>query len=348
MATGLNLEVIDGMGFAVPPRPRPNDMVVALRLEDDAERRRRPRRRRRGAGPGATESGASEVAPPRTTPRRFGVRRPARSSWSRCPGRARRVEAMDAIEAGHDVMVFSDNVPVEQEVALKRYAAERGAPRHGTRLRHRGDGRRRAGLRQHRASGTRRHRRRLGHRLPAAARACWTTPAGRSTASACAGRWESAGATCRRPSAVSPRARRCAGSTRTRTWTSSSSSPSRRLPRSPTALAGDAEGLGTPVELGLLGRGQRDLTAVAEAVLAGSGTRAPDWPVPAPTTPARRPAPPPRPLRRRHALRRVDADGHRRGGRGAQQHPALRGPGARPRTTCSPTPTRWSTSATTP
>ena len=32
---------------------------------------------------------------------------------------------MDALESGSDVMVFSDNVPVEQEVALKRYAATR-------------------------------------------------------------------------------------------------------------------------------------------------------------------------------------------------------------------------------
>ena len=42
------------------------------------------------------------------------------------PGPYAFVEAMDALDAGHDVMVFSDNVPVEQEVALKRVAAERG------------------------------------------------------------------------------------------------------------------------------------------------------------------------------------------------------------------------------
>jgi FdrA protein len=45
------------------------------------------------------------------------------------------------------------------------------------------------------------------------------------------------------------------------------------------ALATDAEALGTPVELGLLGRGQRDLTTVAEAVLARLGHDAPQWPV---------------------------------------------------------------------
>ena len=36
MATGLNLEVLEGMGFAIPASS-PNDMVVALRLDDDAD-----------------------------------------------------------------------------------------------------------------------------------------------------------------------------------------------------------------------------------------------------------------------------------------------------------------------
>ena len=41
------------------------------------------------------------------------------------PGASATVEAMDALEAGSDVMIFSDNVPVDQEVALKRAAAQR-------------------------------------------------------------------------------------------------------------------------------------------------------------------------------------------------------------------------------
>ncbi|HEV2797619.1 MAG TPA: acyl-CoA synthetase FdrA, partial [Nocardioides sp.] len=44
-------------------------------------------------------------------------------------------------------------------------------------------------------------------------------------------------------------------------------------------LAGYVETLATPVELGLLGPGQRDLTAVAEAVLARLGHDAPAWPM---------------------------------------------------------------------
>jgi FdrA protein len=42
------------------------------------------------------------------------------------PGASAVVEAVDAVEAGRDVMVFSDNVALEQEVALKRLAAKRG------------------------------------------------------------------------------------------------------------------------------------------------------------------------------------------------------------------------------
>ena len=45
------------------------------------------------------------------------------------------------------------------------------------------------------------------------------------------------------------------------------------------ALTKETGALGTPVELGLLGRGQRDLTAVAEAVLDRLGHTPPEWPV---------------------------------------------------------------------
>src|SRR5690606_31858590 len=43
------------------------------------------------------------------------------------PGASATVEAMDAIEVGQDVMIFSDNVPVHEEIALKKAAVERGA-----------------------------------------------------------------------------------------------------------------------------------------------------------------------------------------------------------------------------
>ncbi len=130
MATPLNVEVLTGMGFDVPAEATPNDLVVALRLEssdaladalagvDQALRDAN----RRESGTAAVGGG---LAAPRTTASAF-RRTPEAVALVSVPGASAFVEAMDALESGHDVMVFSDNVPVEQEVALKRYAADHG------------------------------------------------------------------------------------------------------------------------------------------------------------------------------------------------------------------------------
>ena len=127
MATALNVEVLTEMGFAVPAEATPNDMVVAVRLGEGgsldaalagvASALAESGRRR--------DTGPSEEAPPRTTGAAF-RRTPDAIALVSVPGANAFVEAMDAVEAGHDVMIFSDNVPVEQEVALKRAAAEQG------------------------------------------------------------------------------------------------------------------------------------------------------------------------------------------------------------------------------
>jgi FdrA protein len=128
MATPLNVDVLAGMGFDVPAAS-PNDMVVALRVHDDdaldrglaavdrslAAAVRRPS--------GATGEGA--LAPHRTTATALRSD-PGALVLVSTPGASAAVEAMDALDAGADVMLFSDNVPVEQEVALKRVAAQRG------------------------------------------------------------------------------------------------------------------------------------------------------------------------------------------------------------------------------
>lgn len=126
MATGLNVEVLTEMGFEVPPGATTNDLVVALRLADgdaleaalagvdhalqDANRR---------------ESGPSELAAPRTTSSAL-RRAPEGLALISVPGASAMVEAMDALDAGRDVMIFSDNVPLDQELTLKRTATERG------------------------------------------------------------------------------------------------------------------------------------------------------------------------------------------------------------------------------
>ena len=128
MATPLNVEVLEGMGFDVPAEATPNDMVVALRLDDPgaldaalagvaqalADAARRP------------SGGSTEREPARTTGAALREAGDDAVVLVSVPGASALPEAMDAVDAGRDVMIFSDNVPVEQEVALKRAAAERG------------------------------------------------------------------------------------------------------------------------------------------------------------------------------------------------------------------------------
>lgn len=126
MATPLNVDVLTGMGFAVPGQATPNDLVVALRIADAShlttalsgvdEALREAGRR---------EAGPAEASPPRTTGTAL-RRTPGAVALVSVPGPSAFVEAMDALDAGSDVMVFSDNVPVWQEVVLKQTAADRG------------------------------------------------------------------------------------------------------------------------------------------------------------------------------------------------------------------------------
>jgi FdrA protein len=126
MATDLNLELLAGLGFPAPPDAGPNDMVVAVAAEDEA-----------GLAAALDRLGAEldRVARPAadgpaTTPAHTlgsAVRRlEATVALVSTPGRYAFVDAVDALEAGASVMVFSDNVPVAQEVLLKDLASRLG------------------------------------------------------------------------------------------------------------------------------------------------------------------------------------------------------------------------------
>ncbi len=126
MATALNVEVLTEMGFEVPAEATPNDMVVAVRLAEGGSLESALAGVDRAlTESGRRDTGPTEEAPPRTTGSAL-RRTPDAIALVSVPGANAFVEAMDAVEAGRDVMVFSDNMPVEQEVALKRVAAEQG------------------------------------------------------------------------------------------------------------------------------------------------------------------------------------------------------------------------------
>ena len=126
MATELNLGLLAGLGLDAPDGAGPNDMLVAVHADDDESL---------AAALAAVDNALSTRAadhaadvgeqPPRTT--RSAARRsgPGLALIS-VPGQFAFAEAVDALDAGCDVLIFSDNIPVEQEIWLKDKAAERG------------------------------------------------------------------------------------------------------------------------------------------------------------------------------------------------------------------------------
>jgi FdrA protein len=130
MATPLNVEVYERLGFdpAAISAATPNDLLVAVDAADDSGL---------AAAVGALEaqlkqpsgSGGGEGGGVTVRPHTLGAAlRDGRGSLAliSVAGQYAFVEAMDALRAGVSVMLFSDNVSVEQEVRLKDEAAERG------------------------------------------------------------------------------------------------------------------------------------------------------------------------------------------------------------------------------
>jgi FdrA protein len=130
MATPLNLELLPGLGFDPTPvaGATPNDLLIAVRADDEAALTGARARLAEllDAREGFTGGdGFGRPPPPRTTGsalRRSG----AQLALVSVPGPNAFVEAMDALHAGAWVMVFSDNVPVAEEITLKQEAARRG------------------------------------------------------------------------------------------------------------------------------------------------------------------------------------------------------------------------------
>src|SRR6266851_1363141 len=272
MATDLNLGLLADLGLQPPDRAGPNDMLVAVQADDgeslatalaavDNALRSRP----------ADQAGAAEQ-PPRTT---FTAARRAGTGLAliSVPGQFAFIEAVDALDAGCDVMIFSDNVPVEEEVWLKDRAAERGllvmGPDCGTAIV--------AGI----GLG-------FSHSVPAgpiglvAASGtgaqqvvCLLDAAdcGVSAVLGVGGRDLSA--------AVGGRSARAAlaaldADPATELIVLLSKPPAERVA---AELREYAATLATPVQFALIGPGQPDLTAAAEAALRASGQQVPAWPV---------------------------------------------------------------------
>lgn len=125
MATPLNLEVMASMGFTLP-EAAPNDMVVALRLNSQEQLASALAAVDAALAATRRQSGTSEDVAVLSRTTASALRRSeAGMAFISVPGQSATVEAMDAIDAGQDVMIFSDNVPLAQEILLKQAAAQR-------------------------------------------------------------------------------------------------------------------------------------------------------------------------------------------------------------------------------
>ncbi len=125
MATELNVEVLRGMGFEVPAEAGANDLVVALRTESqDAVEAGLAAVAQALTDLRATTDtgGGEEVVAPRTLGS-AAARAGANLAVISVPGQHAVTEAFDAVASGLSVMLFSDNVSVDDEVRLKDAAA---------------------------------------------------------------------------------------------------------------------------------------------------------------------------------------------------------------------------------
>ena len=272
MATPLNLGLLEQMGFTIPESSA-NDMVVALRIDSDDQLPAALRAVDAALAATSRRSGsdAEQKIVPRTSAsamRRFDTS----IALVSVPGEYAATEAMDALDQGQDVMIFSDNVPVEQEIALKQIAEQRGllvmGPDCGTAM--------------------------IGGVGLGFANTCRPGTVGLVAASGTGCQQlmcllDSAGVGVSAALGVGGRDLSAEVGGR------SSKQALRRLDEDPNtelivivskppadAVAADlrafADGLSTPVQFALLGADQPDLTAAAEAILATLGRPVPVWP----------------------------------------------------------------------
>lgn len=128
MATPANLDLAREAGLLDGrPDAGPNDLLLLAEAasEDDAERALQEAERRLTEAPKAEEGAAREL-PPSSIRMALDAATDATLALISTPGEYAASEALKALNLGLDTMVFSDNVAVEDEIALKRLAHERG------------------------------------------------------------------------------------------------------------------------------------------------------------------------------------------------------------------------------
>jgi FdrA protein len=126
MGTPLNVELLRDQGFAIGDDVGPNDLVIAVRADDDEGLDAAVAAVERELAAKGAPSAAAERAAARSIAAAARREDDLSLAFLSIPGEHVAYEASAALEAGLHVFCFSDGVTLEDEVALKRRADERG------------------------------------------------------------------------------------------------------------------------------------------------------------------------------------------------------------------------------
>lgn len=122
MGTDTNKEILQKLGFPVPEVARDQDMIIAIRAENERTLEKALKEAEKLLEGLVTP--AADRAP--SLERAFEMLPDANLALISIPGEYVREIAYKIIDRGIHIHLFSDHVPIEDEVNIKKYAAERG------------------------------------------------------------------------------------------------------------------------------------------------------------------------------------------------------------------------------
>ncbi len=129
MATEANIELLNEAGLLVEKMsPQPNNLLVAIQGDDEAIIDVAFKQVEKSINEVGTPtlSGEEQILAPQSIEMALDEFPEAQLALISCPGEYAEAEAQKALNLGLDVMIFSDNVSIEGELALKKYAANSG------------------------------------------------------------------------------------------------------------------------------------------------------------------------------------------------------------------------------
>ncbi len=127
MATPANLDILSDAGLLAATRPAagPGDLLIAVRAGDPASAEAALARAAERLEKPLVVAADGDSFRPRTLQGAARICLEANLALISVPGDFAGSEAHKALRAGLNVMIFSDNVPLEEEIALKREARDR-------------------------------------------------------------------------------------------------------------------------------------------------------------------------------------------------------------------------------